>query len=247
MLDLIVGLVKLVLTVVVILVHLNPKTWQFYYWKLVDLVRFIKHGKKFSEFGLTMFCGRQGAGKTSGMVWYLETMRKRYPKAKIVTNIDYVHQDQPFLSWEDLINIRNGEDGVIFAIDELQNHYSSLDWKDFPEYLLSEITQQRKQRVKIIASSQVFTRVVKQLREQTFEVVECRTLLGRWTFLKAFYADDYNYYADHPDPDKKRKMRKVWRASFIQSDKFRTLFDTYAKVQRLAKAKPIPREQRFFS
>jgi len=97
------------------------------------------------------------------MVEYLERMRKRYPKAKIITNFGYVFEDQPMYSWEDIFTIRNGVEGVIFAIDEIQNEYNSNSWKTFPEGLLSEITQQRKQKIKIVSTSQVFTRVVKQL------------------------------------------------------------------------------------
>ena len=39
---------------------------------------------------------------------------------------------------------KNGTDGVIFAIDEIQNEFSCANSKDFPETLLSQVTQQRK-------------------------------------------------------------------------------------------------------
>ncbi len=71
-------------------------------------------------------------------------------------------------SWRDFMEIRNGTKGVLFLIDEIHSEYSSKSWKDFPEELLSEISQQRKQRIKIVATSQIYSRVVKQLREQAF-------------------------------------------------------------------------------
>lgn len=111
------------------------------------------------------------------MVEYLDRMTELYPDAIVVTNFNYVKQDMSFTSWRQFTEVRNGLDGVIFAIDELQNEYNSNNWKDFPEDLLSVVTMQRKQRIKIVATSQVFTRVVKQLREQCYEVVECKTLL----------------------------------------------------------------------
>jgi ATP-dependent Clp protease ATP-binding subunit ClpX len=95
-----------------------------------------------------------------------------------------------------LLDVRNGEDGVIFAIDEIHAEFSSNAWKDFPPELLREISQQRKQKVKIIASAQVFKDVAVQLRRQCFDVVECRTVGGRWTFQRCFDAEDYNAYVE---------------------------------------------------
>ena len=217
----------------------------FWYWKIKDLVHLIKYGRTFNEFGLTLYCGRQGAGKTMAMIEYLERMRFKYPNAKIVTNFDYIHQDYQLETWRDILNIRNGEEGVIFALDEIQNEFSNTKWKDFPEWLLREVTQQRKQRVKIVGTSQVFTRVVKQLREQCFEVVECRTLFGRWTFTKAFDAEEYNSVVD--DPEKKMKLRRLWRRNFIQDNYIRNLFDSYKKIERLENESFIDRNERVSS
>ena len=89
----------------------QAKLIQFLYWKIVDLIRFIKYGRKFSEYGLTMYCGRQGAGKTISMVRYLEEMRVKYPHCLIGTNFQYIGQDFEIQGWEDLIEIRNGEKG----------------------------------------------------------------------------------------------------------------------------------------
>lgn len=209
----------------------------FFKWKIKDFNYYRKNGKGFTQYGLRMFCGRQGGGKTVGMVWLLEQWRKKYKNLKIYTNIDYAHQDGKLNGWQDLLNqeLRNGIDGVVFAIDEIQNEFSSAAWKDFPETILSEITQQRKQRICILATSQVFTRVVKQLREQCYQVIECKTFFGRWTKLKAYDAEDYNSIIDSNDPAKKFKLPKIWKQNFVQTDELRSCFDTYAKVVRMSK------------
>lgn len=212
---------------------------QFLKWKLKDIKRSVKLKKSgvrpFSPYGLKMFCGRQGSGKTVGMVWYLDQIRKKYPKCHIYTNFDYAYQTKPLESLLDLLNLRNGEDGVVFALDEIQNEFSSAVSKDFPESLLSEITQQRKQKVCILASSQVFTRVAKPLREQCYEVIECRTFFGRWTRLKSYDGDDYCSIIDSYNAEKKFKLPKKWVQSFIQTDDLRDSYDTYAKVLRLSR------------
>lgn len=216
--------------------------------KIVDFVKYkiwdIKHFDKdtFPEYGMTIFCGRQGDGKTTGMVEYLERMRIKYPKCLIITNFGYKHEHYSMTSWRDFFKYRNGKYGVIFAIDEFQNEYNSNDYKDFPEELLRQITQQRKQKIKIVATSQVFTRVVKQVREQCYEVVECKTLAGRWTFLKCFDADDYNTVID--DIEKKHKLRRKWRRNFVQTNALRDTFASYDIVKKLEKMKFIERKDR---
>lgn len=220
------------------------KFLDFLRWKLYDLLMLIINGRKFDLYGLTIFCGRQGGGKTISMVEYLDKMKDRFPDCKIITNFNYIRQDMPFVDWRQFIEVRNGLDGVIFAIDELQNEYNSNKWQDFPEEILSTVTQQRKQRIKIVATSQVFTRVVKQLREQCYEVVECKTFLGRWTRQKCYDADDYNTFIDNPSPEKKFKTRKKWKYSFIQNNMIRNLFNSYAVVESIKNKDFIKRNER---
>lgn len=191
---------------------------------------------EFKEYGLSLFVGSQGSGKTTHMVYYLERMRKKYPECLIYTNFDYKHQVRQMEGWQDLLTLRNGKKGIIFAIDEIHSEFSSSAWKDFPEEMLKEVSQQRKQKIKIVGTSQVYTRVVKQLREQCFEVVECFTVAGRWSFAKCFNAEDYNDFIEgSATQEKKRKIRRKWRINFVQTDDFRELYDTYAKIERMAR------------
>lgn len=220
------------------------KLLDFMRWKFYDFLMLLINGRKFDLYGLTIFCGRQGGGKTMSMVEYLNRMKDKFPECKIVTNFNYNRQDMPFVDWRQFTEVRNGLDGVIFAIDEIQNEYNSNSWQDFPEEILSVVTQQRKQRVKIVATSQVFTRVVKQLREQCYEVVECKTILGRWTRQKCFDADDYNAIVDNLTPERKFKTRKKWKYSFIQSNNVRSLFDSYAVVDSIKNKEYIKRNER---
>lgn len=216
----------------------------FIRWKIYDLLLLIINGRLFEEYGLTIYCGRQGGGKSISMVEYLDRIKKIYPNCMIVTNFNYIRQDMPFTDWRQFTTLRNGTDGIIFAIDELQNEYNSTNWQDFPEEILSVVTQQRKQRIKIVATSQVFTRVVKQLREQCYEVVECKTFLGRWTKQKCFDADDYNYIIDNPTPERKFRTPKKWKYSFIQSNYIRNSFDSYAVVKNMENKQFLNRNER---
>lgn len=196
----------------------------FIRWKVYDLLISIINGRTFNLYGVTCYCGRQGSGKTIGVVRELEKIRKTFPEAIICTNIDYIGQDLPLTSWLQLLHLRNGDKGVVFVIDEVQNQ--GLDWNKFPDTLLAVITQQRKQKIKIFLTAQVYKTVVIQIRRQCFDVVECKTFAGRWTRHKCYDAEEYNNVIDNPTPEKKLRMPRKWKDSFIQNNIIRKLYDT---------------------
>ncbi len=220
-------------------------TWMPYdlfRWLLCDFITRRERSDVFDEYGFTVFTGRQGAGKTISMVEYLEDMRQKFPRVQIVTNFSYAHSNYSMSDWRDLFSIRNGTDGVIFAIDEIQGEYNSAKWQDFPEELLSEISQQRKQRVKIVATAQAFSRVAKPIREQTVSVRICRTYANRYTRWKEYDAATFGT-GDTPYIVKKRCVPTA-RRGFVQSDALRSLYDTWEKVERMKRLDFIPRSQR---
>lgn len=216
--------------------------YDLFRWLVWDFLTRKQRDQVFSEYGFSIFTGRQGAGKTVSMIRYLDLMRKKYPNVKIITNFNYAYADKRMKDWRDFMEIRNGEDGVIFAIDEIHSEYSAASWKDFPEALLSEISMQRKQRVKIVATSQVFCRVAKPIREQAFSVMVCRTYFGRLTFFKEYDAAEYST-SDTPYKVKK-SVKPIWKSVFVQSNALRRSFDTYEKIERMKKLDFIPRGER---
>lgn len=165
----------------------------------------------------------------------LEQLRKRYPKVKIYTNMGYKFETAPLKSLNDLLDekLYNGKLGTIFVIDEIQNEFSCKTSKDFPETLLSLITQQRKNRILILTTSQVFTRVSKPIREQCYRAIECQTFFGRYTRNKVYNGIIYADSIDLP-PEKRRKNNKrIGLNCFCQTDYLRSCFDSYKLIERL--------------
>lgn len=70
------------------------KLFSFIGWKIYDLWHFRKNNV-FAEYGLTLYAGKQGAGKTVAMLEYLERMRAKYPDCLILTNFGYIHETRP--------------------------------------------------------------------------------------------------------------------------------------------------------
>lgn len=73
----------------IFLIRFFCKLLDFFRWKFYDFLIFLIQGYQFSLFGVTCYCGRQGSGKTIGVVREVERLKTIYPKAIVCTNIDY--------------------------------------------------------------------------------------------------------------------------------------------------------------
>ncbi|MBO1137590.1 ATPase [Enterococcus faecalis] len=206
------------------------------FFDLYSVRKVRKSGKKcFKEFGLRLYSGCQGSGKTMSLVEQLERYRVKYPDLFIATNFGYVYENASLVSLKDIplvckIARENDCCGVVVGWDEIQNDFDNST-RSFPISILRTITQQRKQGIKILATSQVFTRVAKPIREQTFEVVECSTLLERWTFQRWYKPIEYEYYINNPD--RKNKIRSLKKYNFIQTNELRELYDSFSVIDSL--------------
>lgn len=213
-----------------------------------EIIRLKKMGiRQFNEYGLRLYCGPQGSGKTISLVRQLEIYREEYPKLCIATNFGWKDEDYTLLSLEDIPQlvkkIRNdGYIGLVIGWDEIQNDFDN-SIRSFPVTILRTITQQRKQGIQILATSQTFTRVAKPIREQTFQVVECSTLLGRWTFQKWYDPIQYEYWIQNPD--KKNKLSVYRKINFVQDDELRDSYDSYAVIDNLNRT--VSEEKRMLS
>lgn len=189
----------------------------------------------FREYGLTLFTGRQGAGKTMSMVYEAERLRQKYPDLYIASNFGYQYEHRSLKSLADIANcVLQAKDsdcsGVLILWDEIQNDFDSFS--KVSKDVLRVVTQQRKQSIKILGTSQVFTRVSKALREQTFEVAVCNTIMSRYTRTRFYDADEYSHNIDKPD--EKKKMSRLRTETFIQTDELRDLYDSYAVIKQLS-------------
>lgn len=109
---------------------------------------------------------------------------EKYPAAKLVTNLslkEYPLDGErvfPFCDNDDFARYVNGEQGVIYLVDEIQLYLNSLESKNINLDVVAQISQQRKQRKHIVATSQVFGRMAKPLREQFDSVILCKCVGG---------------------------------------------------------------------
>lgn len=183
----------------------------------------------FTYQGVIVYTGRQGSGKTVAMVEQTLRMQHEFPSCKCIGNLNYTHQDEELTDWHQLIDYKNGHQGVIVQMDEMQNWFSSNQSKNFPPELLEVITQNRKNRRVILGTSQCFNRLSKPLREQSTEVRKCLTIAGCLTFV----------HRQEPELDSEGNVLK-WKHRgfywFVHTPEIRESYDTYHVIESLAKS-----------
>ena len=131
-----------------------------------------------------------------------------------------------FKNSDDLIQYDNLDEGVVYFIDEIQLYFNSLESKNINPEVMTEISQQRKQRRHIVATSQIFGRMAKPLREQFSTVINCRCLFGFLQHNQVLLRDDIQDSIDDMHPVGKISMN-IW---FFHSPKMYKSYDTYAKI-----------------
>lgn len=192
-----------------------------------------QHPEYFDPDGILVFCGPQGSGKTLSAVQYVLKLAKRYPQCKIVSNVELrgLPESVEVYKWEgakSLSQYNNGYAGVIFFVDEIQIDFMNLESREIDPSVLTEISQQRKQRKHIVGTSQVFQRIAKPFREQFKYAVLCRCIGG---FLQ------YNTLIDGQksmeDAQGHIKCENVRRYFWFHKPELYNAYDTYAKVIRM--------------
>lgn len=233
------------------LATLNKET-KPYIKTIYDDIQSRRDKEYFRPSGTQVYVGSQGSGKTMSAVYHLIRLKRRYPRALVVTNLsltgmsavtftskstlarvltvidsqkEYIHfrtMDELAMA---LVAVNNGKYGVIYLVDEIHTYFNALDSKNIPMYVFTEISQQRKQRKLIIGTSQLFLRAAKPLREQCDNVIVCKTYMGVLTLQMA-----YNGETLEQDYNGKLSGTLRKRGWFIQKREYRNFYDTYQKV-----------------
>lgn len=189
-----------------------------------------EHPNYFYPDGLCVFVGPQGSGKTLSAVNYVEKLLSMYPHAILITNIELTNYPFdhkrvfPFNNSDDLSFYTNGEQGVIFLIDEVQLYFNSLQSKNINPEVMTQISQQRKQRKHIVCTSQVFGRMAKPLREQFSSVILCKNIFGFIQVNKLIDRDSIEEYDNSTNLKGQVKKKFVWFHSPNDYGKYNTYY-----------------------
>lgn len=184
----------------------------------------------FNPDGIWVFCGPQGCGKTLSAVQTLQMMVKRYPRARVISNMPLHNVPaniEPFEGYEQLGSEDNGVEGVIFFLDEIHVLWNSLESKQIPISEMAVFCQMRKARRVILGTTQVYGRVAKPIREQLKYVIMCHNIGG---FFQYNQVCDPQYSTEENGiikPDVIRTQYWFHRPSLYES------YETLGKIERI--------------
>lgn len=178
--------------------------------------------------GTRVYTGFQGSGKTLSAVKYLYDLKKLYPKCKIFSNVKlYGIKYYPITdvsSLKSALSLKNGSSGTAILLDEAHLYFGRKD--GIPLEVLTCISQQRKDRRRLIFSSQIWEELDISLRKQVKEIVKCRCFFGLLQVNTVSDGETLHY-------DKLQSLyvadRKYFEI-FKHNQEYYNRYDTYQKI-----------------
>ena len=210
-------------------------------YTVYDKYLYIYYRKRFdfTGWGVHLFTGKFGAGKTSYAVAKAYDIAYEFPQVTILTNIKL----QNFPPWTTVLPLNTAQDilnappNTLVLIDEIGTIFNSRDFSGgkcaVPKPLFQHLCQCRKRKMMIFGTVQRFNLLDKQIRDITADVTACHTHwrypFVRWQTAYTFDIEEYEMYSEN------RTYRpRIMRSDLIvQTNKLRNLYDTSELVQNM--------------
>lgn len=203
------------------------------FW-IKDIFIYYKN-KRYNEFfgwGLHLFVGKFGAGKTCTMIYKAYRLAKRYPQLTIVTNLKLKNfpahtKILPLNSPQDILNAPQNS---LILIDEIGTIFNSRDFakskESVPKILFQHLCQCRKRKMMIYGTVQRWCFLDKQLRDITDTVTVTKTdfrhPFGRLCACRVYDSVEYDRAYTNP----MISLLPLSNFVYVQSDKLRNSYDT---------------------
>ena len=196
------------------------------YWKTF-LKKRTPDDKRAFPTGSIVFYGYQGNGKTLSMVDYAFRIKQDYPNCVIFSNIRMFGIDYHYLlsdeDVKDALSYQNGKDGVLVLLDEAHLYFGKKTGIGLET--LTAISQQRKDRRRIVFSSQIWDELDISLRKQVKDIVKCKKILN-FVLLNYMQGETLSY----------DKLKSEYVANhdhyeiFKLNDEYYKRYNTYQKI-----------------
>ncbi|MGN0686494.1 MAG: hypothetical protein ACI4KA_00140 [Oscillospiraceae bacterium] len=207
-----------------------------------DLYSYYKNHRweKFEGWGLHIYCGKFGAGKTCTMVRDCYNLCTKYKGLTVITNLKLVGfpEDVVIKPLGTINDILEAPDNTIVLIDEIGTIFNSRDFMGnkencLPKILFQHICQCRHRFLMIMGTVQRWGFLDKQLRDITSDVTICSTFaphpFSRMVTNRCYDASEYDMFYQSPLRPLQPLSTEVW----IQTDFFRNLYDTKEMVSTM--------------
>ena len=225
-----------------------PRFWVCFF---VDLVNYIKNKgwNNFNYWGLHLFLGRFGGGKTISAVRRVYKICKRHKGVTVLTNLNLTNfpADTKIIKLVNSNQIRELPDRSVVLIDEIGTIFNNRDFsmckKSVPKPVYQVILQCRHRRIVLYGTVQRFHLLDKQLRDIADTVTECHSYFAdpfsRYTTCTEYDAQQYEKWVNNP----LLPIRPLGYSAFIQTDELRGKYDTIEMVEGMLDAEYISDEE----
>lgn len=219
------------LKLLIIKIFIAPKLF-FNFGKDLFNYIFYRYRLEFDGWGLHLYVGKFGCGKTSSMVYDAYLLCLKYPQLKILTNLKLNN----FPTYTVILSLRSGQDilsapkNTLVLIDEIGTIFNSRDFsksKDsVPKILFQHICQCRKRKLMIYSTTQRWNFLDKQLRDICATVRECSLSVSyrfnRFATIKHYDSVEYDLAFSNP----LIPLSCYFGTHYVQTDFIRNLYDT---------------------
>lgn len=225
-----------------------PSMW--YYWLYDHLCYwYFREYKLFYGWGIHLFTGKFGKGKTSIMTMKAYELACKYPQLTILTNIKLKNfpEHTNILELKHADDILNAPNDTLVLIDEIGTLFNSRDFtsgqNSVPKPMFQHLCQCRKRKMMIYATVQRFNLLDKQIRDITADVTECHSS-PQHPFTRIlsginYDIDEYEAYCLNRLYNPRIQHTDV----YVQTNQSRQLYDTSELVQGLLQMKYLSDEE----
>lgn len=221
----------------------NPIT----FFKTKKYVKEKKNEKYYPNFGLETYVGQMGGGKTISATKRILDILEKYPKLILISNVKIKWEKYMYLKTKEIINViyfnnseelvnilkeidQNNTTGYLIFIDEIHVVLAELFGKSDPIFL-QFLSQQRKLSIHIIATSQMFNKLPKFIRDylmQSGQVVVCKNIfkyiqLNKWVDMESIKENSKG----------ELEFFKCKIKCFIHTKELYEVYDTYAVISQI--------------
>lgn len=211
------------------------------YWFIYDFCTYVKYKKwnDWDAWGIHLFTGDFGGGKTSMMVKMAYRIAARYPQVTILTNFKLVNFPahtivKPITTMQDILD---SPENTLILIDEIGTIFNSRDFssgKDaIPKILFRHICQCRHNRKMLFATTQRYNFLDKQLRDIASTITTCSMKFAhpfsRTWFCWKYDVKEYEMALSNPE----YPLRPIGLHVMIQNNKDRKRYDTRELIESL--------------
>lgn len=226
----------------------SPKFW---FYEIKDFISWIrsKGWNDFNYWGLHIFVGRFGAGKTISAVRRVYNICAAKRGVTVLTNLTLsgFPKDTKIIKLVNSMQILDLPDKSIVLIDEIGSIFNSRDWgsskKSVPKPVYQHIVQCRHRRIMIIGTVQDWSFLDKQLRDIADTVTICQSIFShpftRYTTCREFDAKQYDRAYSNPLVP----VRPIGYYGYVQSDELRKKYDTLEMVEGMLEADYVSDEE----